>query len=408
MDKSFKNFIVPLILILIIQNIGAASILDDINKGQFHIEADQTKSEKFAPINPIANNVVNNVRYATLSDTKGVNLTPYLRELADKVGNKFNRPNTEKFTSAIVKFEVNNTGAIINPVLVRPSKSAELNKAALEAIDNVSLSSSLLDRYFELSKENLVAQMAFEGVRKNNSNSDNTDFGPFMKELQKTLRSSWYNLSSNHPTRYGKNSHRVTVFFDIDKEGNIISPIIWESTGNKIMEEDVLGILSKYKKFKPLPTEFPDDYISILFTFEYNVFQGLYNSEKAGSPINQGEIFDNTKVEKIPVSSQLSNGWYAYFPKTVAHDNGYTYTHALDATGADVYKIRVKADCTNGLIGIKRTYAGSTVLNLSEHMLKSYGLTQFVKKFPDEAGFKLKPYTTNKNTKALYEYACSD
>ena len=80
MDKSFKKFIIYLISILAIQNIGAASILDDINNGQFHIEADQTKSEKFAPINPIANNVVNNIRYATLSDTKGVNLTPYLRE----------------------------------------------------------------------------------------------------------------------------------------------------------------------------------------------------------------------------------------------------------------------------------------------------------------------------------------
>lgn len=90
------------------------------------------------------------------------------------------------------------------------------------------------------------------------------DFGPYMKELQKSIKSNWYPPKRNE-------SKRVVLLFKIAKNGRLLSTKIFKSSGVAAADEAAIKAVMVTAPFKSLPKEFKGKSIDIQFTFDYNV-----------------------------------------------------------------------------------------------------------------------------------------
>lgn len=90
------------------------------------------------------------------------------------------------------------------------------------------------------------------------------DFGPYMKELQTSIKSNW-----NPPK--GNESKRVVLLFKIAKDGKLISVKVFKSSGVFAADEAAIRAINITAPFKPLPKEFKGKSVDIQFTFDYNV-----------------------------------------------------------------------------------------------------------------------------------------
>ena len=92
----------------------------------------------------------------------------------------------------------------------------------------------------------------------------NVDFGPYMREMQRTIKLNW------EPPKLDYSTH-TTVFYSIKKDGTLKNVSIYKSSGDKKTDAAAIKAVKK-TKFKPLPTGFDKDSIDVQFTFDYNVF----------------------------------------------------------------------------------------------------------------------------------------
>ncbi len=88
------------------------------------------------------------------------------------------------------------------------------------------------------------------------------DFGPYMANLQRTLKSRW-------STTKKAQSHREIVVFKIDKKGTISDIHLTYSNGDSQSESEALKAITS-GAVQPLPYGSPDP-IDVQFTFDYNV-----------------------------------------------------------------------------------------------------------------------------------------
>jgi TonB family protein len=97
-----------------------------------------------------------------------------------------------------------------------------------------------------------------------NAGSKDVDFGPFMAQLQKTIKSNWF------PPK-GEESKRCVVIFKVRRDGVISNNRILQSSGVAAVDKAALNAIVKSGKMQPLPPGAPAD-VDISFTFDYNVF----------------------------------------------------------------------------------------------------------------------------------------
>ena len=91
------------------------------------------------------------------------------------------------------------------------------------------------------------------------------DFNPYMKDLQRRIKSNW-----NPPK--STTSKRVEAIFRISKSGELLNLKIKTSSGDSSTDEAAILAINKTKPFLPLPLEFKGETVDIMFTFDYKVF----------------------------------------------------------------------------------------------------------------------------------------
>ena len=91
------------------------------------------------------------------------------------------------------------------------------------------------------------------------------DFGPYMKELQRRIKTNW------DPPK-GDQSKRVVLLFKIAKDGKLLDCSVLKSSGLPSADKAAIHAVQVTAPFRPLPAEFKGPSIDIQFTFDYNVF----------------------------------------------------------------------------------------------------------------------------------------
>lgn len=102
-------------------------------------------------------------------------------------------------------------------------------------------------------------------ANKTGINTENVDFAPYMKEVQRRIKLNW------DPPK-GNEQKTAIVFMRIAKDGRLISCKIYKSSGSPTMDKAALKAVEITAPFKPLPSDFNGQYVDIHFTFDYRVF----------------------------------------------------------------------------------------------------------------------------------------
>jgi TonB family protein len=92
------------------------------------------------------------------------------------------------------------------------------------------------------------------------------DFGPYMAELQRRIKQSWF------PPR-GNETKRVVTRFKVHSNGSFDNIKVCRSSGISRCDAAALAAVENSGPFKPLPAGAPEN-VDIEFTFDYNVFSG--------------------------------------------------------------------------------------------------------------------------------------
>ena len=102
---------------------------------------------------------------------------------------------------------------------------------------------------------------SFKIVEKREPSPDNFDY--YMRNLQRQLRKNW------HPPEI-EASTKVTVYFEVKRDGNIKSMMILKSSGFKRLDEAALNAVRYAVPYPPFPSGYTKDTLNIQFDFVYN------------------------------------------------------------------------------------------------------------------------------------------
>lgn len=92
------------------------------------------------------------------------------------------------------------------------------------------------------------------------------DFGPYMANLQRSIKHNWY------PPKHNE-TRRVVVLFSVSKEGRVSKLRLDKSSGEAKSDQAALKAVGNAEgDFGALPEGAPDS-VDIQFTFDYNVFK---------------------------------------------------------------------------------------------------------------------------------------
>jgi TonB family protein len=102
------------------------------------------------------------------------------------------------------------------------------------------------------------------------------DFGPYMKDVYKTVKQNWYELLP--PTVFPPFSKEgnALVRFVIEKDGKVRSIIVDQSAGDVTLDNAAVGAI-RVTKFAPLPAQFRGKELELRFSFIYNPDQPKIN-----------------------------------------------------------------------------------------------------------------------------------
>jgi TonB family protein len=106
------------------------------------------------------------------------------------------------------------------------------------------------------------AKKARSGVSKS-SESEDVDFGPYMANLQRSIKKHWF------PPK-GNESKRVVVVFDVLADGTALNAKIQRSSGVPQADKAALKAINDGSPYAALPAGAPKS-VAIEFSFDYNV-----------------------------------------------------------------------------------------------------------------------------------------
>jgi len=97
-----------------------------------------------------------------------------------------------------------------------------------------------------------------------NSKRGDVDFGPYMADLQRKIKSRWNPPKSNE-------TKKLKVFFEVARDGKISKARVLDSSGDDQVDKAGLAALKELGYAPPLPAGAPES-VAIEFSFDYNVF----------------------------------------------------------------------------------------------------------------------------------------
>lgn len=224
-------------------------------------------------------------------------------------------------------------------------------------------------------------------------------WAPYMRELQRQIRSNWV------PPKFDF-SARVILVFTIEKDGRLSKSAVYKSSGVAAADEAAIEALKKAAPFKPLPAEFKGNSIDIQFTFDYNVFGKNNSSRNTSELLHSAAMGEDLQKSRQPYTytyyENLDNTLSIVKRSLIREKDGYKYTHAMKVMplSSNAYLWRCRIDCKNRKIGVRKTFEGS-VQNTPMHLL---GFTQLVNVFTDE--IKMHSPEKNQDYLKIYNYVC--
>lgn len=122
--------------------------------------------------------------------------------------------------------------------------------------------------YQTIISKNKEKQSSVKVIQHKYSKNNNVNFGSYMKDLQKQIKSNW------NPPKADK-SRRVVTLFKIGKQGDLKAVKIFKSSGLETADNAAITAIKKSAPFSPLPRAFDGKSIDVQFTFDYNVLKKI-------------------------------------------------------------------------------------------------------------------------------------
>lgn len=199
-----------------------------------------------------------NFGWEILSNPQKYNLSPFLANFTNSIAEHIDFEGVSEFELTLFNGEVKDTKVI------KSSGSKIVDDTLINAINNTPTQKDLLPLNSGEIKIKLICQK-LKQYSEIGDNPSEVDFAPYMRELQRRIKSNWH-----PPVNY--DSKRVSVFMKIDKAGNLLACSIYQSSGYKNADKSVLDAVYKTAPFRPLPDEYNGKTVDIIFTFDYYVF----------------------------------------------------------------------------------------------------------------------------------------
>lgn len=284
-----------------------------------------------------------------------------------------------------VNFKITEKGEFINPVIVYPNEEKTVNENLLNLVMHSKY--NMMPPKLKDGK-NLDVTFVFSycpyNIYKSKAEMDkNVDFEPYMTELMATIKKNWSAPMTS--VQQGQ------VIFWVLKDGMLIQPSVYKSSGYKFFDEAMLEAVYRTKKFKPLPSGYSGNSVTVFMTFvtqrSPSLVESVVNSRQVAS-VGRYIPLENTYYSARLISQK------PYLKK----DGGYTYVNLLDSTFfGNTYLLRCKVDCQNQLIGIKKTY-----------LMDSSAVYKAKQLEPEVYSDKVKMRSVNDDfiNRAIYNYAC--
>ena len=197
-----------------------------------------------------------NFGWRILSNPQKYNLSPFLVDFSKSIAEHLDFEGVSEIEITLFNGEVKDTKVI------KSSGSKIVDDTLINAINNTPTQKDLLPPNSGEIKIKLQKLKQYSEIGDNPSEAD---FAPYMRELQRRIKSNWH-----PPVNY--DSKRASVFMKIDKAGNLVACSIYQSSGYKNVDKSVLDAVYETAPFRPLPEEYNGKTVDIIFTFDYYVF----------------------------------------------------------------------------------------------------------------------------------------
>lgn len=197
-----------------------------------------------------------NFGWRILSNPQKYNLSPFLVDFTKSIAEHLDFEGVSEIEITLFNGEVKDTKVI------KSSGSKIVDDTLINTINNTPTQKDLLPPNSGEIKIKLQKLKQYSEIGDNPSEAD---FAPYMRELQRRIKSNWH-----PPVNY--DSKRASVFMKIDKAGNLVACSIYQSSGYKNVDKSVLDAVYKTAPFRRLPDEYNGKTVDIIFTFDYNVF----------------------------------------------------------------------------------------------------------------------------------------
>jgi TonB family protein len=102
------------------------------------------------------------------------------------------------------------------------------------------------------------------------SDTMGVDFGPYLQRVLHDIRKNWYNLIPESAKFPMMKKGKVTIEFDILKDGTIAGMRLVSTSGDVALDRGAWEGITASNPFPPLPTEFGGQFLGIRFAFYYN------------------------------------------------------------------------------------------------------------------------------------------
>ena len=86
----------------------------------------------------------------------------------------------------------------------------------------------------------------------------------YIKEIEVSIKTNW-------TPPVGSNLKKASVKFTVNKDGELISNVLFSSSGMADFDKSALDAVEMSKPYPPLPDELNRDTLDIIFTFDFNI-----------------------------------------------------------------------------------------------------------------------------------------
>lgn len=104
------------------------------------------------------------------------------------------------------------------------------------------------------------------------TNTQGVDFAPYLQRIVEVVRRNWYSVMPE-VARMGRKG-RVVVIFNINQNGSVPGLNLAGQSGTHSLDQAALAAISASNPFPPLPSQFHGPFITLQFSFFYNLNPG--------------------------------------------------------------------------------------------------------------------------------------